>query len=62
MVEQPLGIEALIKRQAFLEVVRLQAEVARLQAVISICRKQECNVFVTLRNLFAFQPVSLLTR
>lgn len=33
---------------------------ARLQAVISTCRKQGRNVFVTLRNLFAFQPVSLL--
>ena len=33
---------------------------ARLQAVISTCRKQERNVFVTLRNLFAHQPVSLL--
>jgi transposase len=33
---------------------------ARLQAVISTCRKQERNVFVILRNLFAHQPVSLL--
>jgi len=33
---------------------------ARLQAVISTCRKQERNPFVTLRNLFAHQPVSLL--
>lgn len=33
---------------------------ARLQAVISTCRKQERNVFVTLRSLFAHQPVSLL--
>ena len=33
---------------------------ARLQAVISTCRKQERNVFVALRNLFAHQPVSLL--
>lgn len=33
---------------------------ARLQAVVSTCRKQERNVFVTLRNLFAHQPVSLL--
>jgi len=33
---------------------------ARLQAVISTCRKQERNVFLTLRNLFAHQPVSLL--
>jgi transposase len=33
---------------------------ARLQAVISTCRKQERNVFVMLRNLFAHQPVSLL--
>ena len=31
---------------------------ARLQAVISSC-KQERNVFVALRNLFAHQPVSL---
>ncbi|MEW6296092.1 MAG: IS66 family transposase [Candidatus Diapherotrites archaeon] len=34
---------------------------ARLQAVISTCRKQGRNVFVTLRDLFAHQPVSLLT-
>ncbi len=33
---------------------------ARLQAVISTCRKQERHVFVTLRHLFAHQPVSLL--
>lgn len=33
---------------------------ARLQAVISTCRKQDQNVFTVLRNLFAFQPVSLL--
>ncbi len=33
---------------------------ARLQAVISTCRKQDRNVFVTLRNLFAHQPVSLI--
>ena len=33
---------------------------ARLQAMISTCRKQGRNVFVTLRNLFAHQPVSLL--
>lgn len=33
---------------------------ARLQAVISTCRKQGRNVFTTLRNLFARQPVSLL--
>lgn len=32
---------------------------ARLQAVISTCRKQERNVFAVLRNLFACQPVSL---
>jgi len=32
---------------------------ARLQAVISTCRKQERNVFVALRNLFAHQPASL---
>jgi hypothetical protein len=34
---------------------------ARLQAVISTCRKQEQNVFVALRDLFAHQPVTLLT-
>jgi transposase len=33
---------------------------ARLQAVISTCRKQERNVFTVLRNLFALQPVTLL--
>jgi transposase len=33
---------------------------ARLQAVISTCRKQERNVFSVLRNLFAYQPVILL--
>ncbi|MBM3152830.1 MAG: IS66 family transposase, partial [Chloroflexi bacterium] len=33
---------------------------ARLQAVISTCRKQERNVFSVLRNLFAYQPVTLL--
>ncbi len=33
---------------------------ARLQALISTCRKQERNVFATLRSLFAHQPVSLL--
>lgn len=33
---------------------------ARLQALISTCRKQGRNVFVILRNLFAFQPISLL--
>jgi hypothetical protein len=33
---------------------------ARLQAVISTCRKQERHIFMTLRNLFAHQPVSLL--
>jgi transposase len=33
---------------------------ARLQAVISTCRKQDQNVFTVLRDLFAFQPVSLL--
>jgi transposase len=32
---------------------------ARLQAVISTCRKQDRNVFIVLRDLFAFQPVSL---
>jgi len=33
---------------------------ARLQAVISTCRKQERNIFTTLRSLFAHQPVSLV--
>lgn len=33
---------------------------ARLQAVISTCRKQERNVFAFLRSLFAYQPVTLL--
>jgi transposase len=33
---------------------------ARLQAVVSTCRKQERNVFTVLRNLFAYQPVTLL--
>lgn len=33
---------------------------ARLQAVISTCRKQERNVFSVLRDLFAYQPVTLL--
>jgi transposase len=33
---------------------------ARLQAVISTCRKQDKNVYTTLRNLFAHQPVTLL--
>lgn len=33
---------------------------ARLQAVISTCRKQERNVFALLRDLFAHQPVTLL--
>jgi transposase len=33
---------------------------ARLQAVIATCRKQERNVFIVLRNLFAHQPVTLL--
>jgi transposase len=33
---------------------------ARLQAMISTCRKQGRNVFATLRDLFARQPVSLL--
>lgn len=35
---------------------------ARLQGVISTCRKQEQNVYATLRALFAHQPVSLLAR
>ena len=33
---------------------------ARLQAVISTCRKQDRNVFALLRSLFAHQPVTLL--
>lgn len=33
---------------------------ARLQAVMSTCRKQEQNAFTLLHNLFAHQPVSLL--
>lgn len=33
---------------------------ARLQAVISTCRKQERNVFAFLRSMFAYQPVALL--
>jgi transposase len=33
---------------------------ARLQAVISTCRKQDRNVFALLRNLFAHEPVILL--
>lgn len=33
---------------------------ARLQAVISTCRKQERNVFTILRDLFACQPITLL--
>jgi sulfur transfer complex TusBCD TusB component (DsrH family) len=33
---------------------------ARLQAVISTCRKQGRNVFAMLRDLFARQPVCLL--
>lgn len=33
---------------------------ARLQAVISTCRNQERDIFVTLRALFAHQPVSLI--
>ncbi len=33
---------------------------ARSQTVLSTCCKQGCDVFVTLRNLFAHQPVSLL--
>jgi len=33
---------------------------ARLQAVISTCRKQERNVFASLHNLFAYQPLTLL--
>lgn len=33
---------------------------ARLQALIATCRKQQRNVFLTLRQLFAHQPISLL--
>jgi transposase len=33
---------------------------ARLQAVISTCRKQERNVFAVLRSLFSHQPLTLL--
>jgi transposase len=33
---------------------------ARLQAIIATCRKQGRNVFAFLRNLFAYQPLSLL--
>lgn len=33
---------------------------ARLQAIISTCRKQSRNIFAFLRSLFAFQPLSLL--
>lgn len=33
---------------------------ARLQAIISTCRKQDRNVFAFLRNLFTYQPLSLL--
>ena len=33
---------------------------ARLQALISTCRKQDRNIFDTLRNLFALLPVSLI--
>lgn len=33
---------------------------ARLQAIISTCRKQGRNIFSTLRDIFACQPVSLL--
>lgn len=35
---------------------------ARLQALISTCRKQNKNIFDTLHNLFALQPVSLFPR
>ena len=35
---------------------------ARLQAVISTCRKQERNVFSVLLDLFAYLPVTLLSR
>jgi transposase len=33
---------------------------ARLQAIIATCRKQDRNVFAFLRDLFAYQPLSLL--
>ena len=39
---------------------QVAAVYARLQAVISPCHKQGRNVFATLRDLFARQPVSLL--
>ena len=39
----------------------LGAEIyARLQAIITTCRKQGRNIFATLRNIFSRQPVSLL--
>ena len=33
---------------------------ARLQAIIATCRKQDRNIFATLRDIFSGQPVSLL--
>lgn len=39
----------------------LGAEVyARLQAIIATCRKQGRNIFATLRDIFSYQPVSLM--
>jgi transposase len=39
----------------------LGAEVyARLQAIIATCRKQARNIFATLRDIFSYQPVSLM--
>ena len=39
----------------------LGAEIyARLQAIIATCRKQGRNIFATLRDIFSYQPVSLL--
>lgn len=33
---------------------------ARLQAIIATCRKQGKNIFATLRDIFSYQPVSLM--
>jgi transposase len=33
---------------------------ARLQAIIATCRKQGRNIFATLRDIFSYQPVSLM--
>jgi transposase len=39
----------------------LGAEVyARLQAIIATCRKQGRSTFAALRDIFSYQPVSLL--